>query len=149
MYWTKGSSLIVKADMDGANDAVIVRGSVCNGIAIDYVTSRLYWGDVSRGIKSSDAEGGDVRLMVPLSKTPWGLTVSSRRIYWGYYSSGNSVQSSTKEGQDLKTIFNGKEEIQHMTVVEGSLPVTRRNDCDGQVCSGICVLTPTSFRCLS
>ena len=74
MYWKGDSNLIVKADMDGSNASVIVRGSeaLAPGIAVDPDTSRLYWAEAGSGIKSSDPEGEDVQLILQLSPRPWG-----------------------------------------------------------------------------
>ena len=150
MYWTKYGGSIFKAEMDGTNLVEIVPHlGHPTGIAIDYDSSRLYWVDCSTNkVQSSNLEGTDVELVAQSEGCPWGIAVNSGSIFWGTYTS-KSLQTSDKAGQDVRTLFDGTHGIQHLTVAAPSPVQTRKNHCEGQICSGICVLTADSFSCIA
>ena len=140
------------AEMDGSNVAEIVSGVEEPGdITIDFDSSRLFW--VTRDtnkVQSSNLDGTDVQLVVQLSSgtEPWGIAITDDRLFWGNWGS-ESLQSSDKTGQDIETTYNGTHSIYSLTVAYPNPIQTRRNHCEGQLCSsGICVLNKNSFRCV-
>ena len=137
--------------MDGSDVTVLVSGlQYAMGIVVDYDSSRLYWaGHTTSRIQSSNTAGGDVRTVVqlPASTGPWGLTLHGNKLYWGN-ELAKSLQSSSKTGENVRTLYTAPNSIFHLTMTTRNLTRTRRNDCEGQACSGICVLTGMTFRCL-
>ena len=148
-YATRGS--IKMAQMDGTNVVEIINGlSTAAGVAIDLNSLRLFWSDYNTNkVQSSNLDGTDVQQVaqLPSGSGPWGIAVNKDRLYWGNWDS-KSLQVSTKTGQDLQTLYNGAHNIQHLTVATSNPKQTRPNHCEGQSCSGICVLNKTSFRCI-
>ena len=155
MYWTRYSAgSIYQARMDGYSPGVLVTGLTHPlGLTIDFASRRLYWiEDTIHKMQSSNLSGRDIQPVVQLpdGSYPWGIAVLNGRIYWG--NRGNyKVESATTDGQDLQTLYTEANEIHHLTIVPALDPPTshRKNDCAGQNCSTICVLTPTSYPCLA
>ena len=165
-YWPATvRSSILQADMDGSNCRTIIEmaAGFIPHIAIDHSQLRLFWtNSASRTIKSTNLEGGDEKIVVQLSPSvhhPSGLTFLNDRMYWAENGpvavktrSPASLRSSNKAGQDVRTLSTEeKYTIDDLTFVgPSSLSTTRVNHCEEQDCStNICVLTPTSFRCVA
>ena len=159
MYWTKdgigGTGGIFKADMDGSNVVEIHSGlSWASGIAIDFESLRLFWTDWDRDqVRTSNLDGTDAQPFVQLERDqiPWGIAITSDRVFWGKgFADSESLQSSDKTGQDIKTLYNGTHAIRALTVATPNPAQARPNHCEGQTCSaGICVLSRDSFRCVA
>ena len=137
--------------MDGSNLLTLVTGlNGPAGVTIDFASRKLYWTEYfGNVIQSSSLDGRDIQLVVQLSNAyPYGIAVLNNRIYWG--NSGNrKLQSSTKDGQDVQTLYTETNDIYHLSIVPAvDRPTTRTNDCETRNCSTLCVLTPTSYRCL-
>ena len=154
MYWTRyDAGSIHRAGMDGSNPETLVTGlNHPTGVTIDFALQRLYWAESgSNRIQSSDLDGRDLQLVVQLSNgsVPWGIAVLNDRIYWG--NEGNyRLQSATKDGRDVQTLYTSIKGISQITIVPApDLVNNRTNDCEGRDCSKLCVLTPTSYRCLA
>ena len=155
MYWSRGGRRggIFKAEMDGSNSVQIGHGLTDPaGITIDFVSLRLFWVEYEAHlVRSSDLEGTDVYLVAQLDDRtyPWGIAVSGGRIYWGTWKS-NLLQTSDKTGHDIRTLLHDEHDIMQLTVATANPNQTRRNHCEGQICSiGICVLTKSSSRCIA
>ena len=67
------------------------------------------------------------------------------RLYWGYYDS-NALQSMTHRGTDIRNETVLTAYMRHFTVPMRDAP---KNHCEGRSCDGLCVLTATSFFCVS
>ena len=152
MYWTLyDSGKILQAQMDGTGVNVIVTGlGKPGGIVLDTESGRLFWTEYgSHKIQSSNAAGGELRKVLQLSKDagPWGIILTEGRIYWGNYEN-KTLQSCTKSGNDPRLLYEGPKGINQLTFAAGNVPPNRINDCEGQNCANICVLTSTSFRCV-
>ena len=149
----------MKASMDGTNAVEIVSRSLSGlsdpmGVAIDHWSLKLYWADFDIAkIQSSTLDGQDVQTIVDLpSGIPLlGLAMDEDLIYFSDWDMRSStLMSCNKTGGDMRILCNSSAPIQQPTVVTAvPPPTTRSNDCAGQSCSGICVLMPASFRCLS
>ena len=150
MYWSGGGS-IFKAEMDGSNLVKIVKDlGAPAGIAVDLGALHLFWVDHNTNtVQSSYLNGTSVQLVAQLRYVdkPWGVAVDGDRLFWGNYAS-KSIQTSDRTGQDVRTLYNGTHFIQHLTLGARNPAQTRQNHCEGQTCSGICVLTAKSFRCI-
>ena len=154
MYWPRYSAgSIHKAGMDGSSPVTLVSGlGKPVGVTIDFASRRLYWTESSMNkIQSSDLDGQDVRLVVQLPNysSPRGIAVFNDRIYWGNWGD-MKLHSCNKDGEGLQTLHTETHEIAHITIVPPpDQPAGRRNDCEGRNCSKLCVLSPTSYRCLA
>ena len=153
MYWTRGpAGLIMEAQMDGSD---MIRLIDCNdplGIAIDPDTSRIFWTEQENSrILSSDMNGTDIRTVVtlPRGSSPYGIAIHKNELYWGNWND-RSLQRSSKSGGNVRTLFRGAktENIRHLCTTSRNFLTSRRNHCEGQNCSNICVLTATGFRCI-
>ena len=156
MFWTTSAGSIVRAGMDGSNRVSIAAHTSpsvkeLRGIAIDFQSSRLFWVSANgEKIQSSNMDGGDVQtiLTVPSGSWPVGIGIFGDRIYWTGHNS-KMVKSCTKTGQDVQTLYTGTGSPLHLAIVPEIYPPTvRTNDCEKLSCSKVCVLTPTSSRCL-
>lgn len=140
----------MKAGMDGSSPVRLVTalGEPC-GIVIDFQSLRLYWADlVTQKIQSSNLVGGNIVTLVELQFHPYGIALLNDKLYWGYYMS-TMVQSCSKSGTGISTVYNVTAFTWHLTVPTWNLPRNRIDHCEQHSCSSICVLSPTSFRCLS
>ena len=156
MYWTRygGSdgTTVRKGGMDGSNPTNLVAGSGwANGIQIDFTTRRLYWADRdNKRIQSSNLYGGDVRTIVDqLPAFPSGIALVDDRLYWGSWGSYRIESMSIQNRSDQRVEHTERSAPHHLTVPLRNLPPNRRNHCEGRVCSGVCVLTPSSYTCVS
>ena len=155
MYLAEGhaNGLIKRAGMDGTNLVTFVSPVHSpRGMTLDFHNSRLYWASQdSANVQSCDLEGKDIRTAVQLAagSRPWGFTLFEERIYVGNRAK-NRVESYSKTGVDFRVLFTGSGALFHLVGLPRSdLPRTRANDCENRVCSKVCVLTPTSFSCVS
>ena len=153
MYWTRDSAgSIQRAGMDGSNPLTLVSGlNSPVGVTIDFASRRLYWTEYfGSHIQSSDLDGRDIQLVIQLltGSGPWGIAILNDRIYWGNLGD-NKLQSSTGNGQDIQTLYTETDNIYHVAIVPAvDQPTTRVNDCTGRNCTKLCVLSPSSYRCL-
>ena len=153
MYYTDASTGSIKrAGMDGSNVTTLVTGSTAPwDITIDLKTSRLFWTDYHENtIESSDLEGADRRTVsLALFTYPTGIAVFNDRIFWGEQDSG-FLKSSNMDGNDLILLYGDTHFINGLTLVSDlNRPENRTNHCARNSCSKVCVLTPTSSRCLT
>ena len=155
MYWTNSlepnNVTIFKAGMDGMNKTPLVSGSLRGyGIQIDLETRRLYWADeTNRRIQSSNLDGTDVVTIQQLSGGPFGLALADQRLYWGYRNS-NTVQSSgIQPGAEVRVEYTGTYLTRYFAAPNWNPPKNRTNHCEQVDCSGVCVLTPHSYRCIA
>ena len=157
MYWTGMAGFTVrKGGMDGSNPTTIVPAvttgrAEADAILIDFNARRLYWTHWGHGlIQSSNLDGGDIVTIHERSQKPYGLALVGDRIYWGYWDTSTVLESSSlKPGSEIRVELTGKAVTRLFTVPLWNPPRNRTNNCEGIACSGVCVLTPTSYTCLS
>ena len=148
------STRILKAGMDGASPVTVIPGlNDVYGMIIDYESSRLYWADHgSMKIQSSNLQGGDISTEVLLSANgPYGLGLLHDTIIWGNFHGRALQQRTIGAAANISTLYTGSHFIRHLTIVPPpyNRPPNRKNDCAGQTCSKVCVLTASSFSCVS
>ena len=155
MYWTRRvggghTAIVSKGGMDGFNPTDLLGGSgEVDGIVIDLIGRRLYWSDrTNRRIQSSNLNGGDVMTIHQLQASPYGISLLGQRLYWGHRDFNTVQSSSTQAGSDVRVEVVGKSVARHFTAAVWHSPRHRPNDCKGVSCPGLCVLTPTSYKCL-
>ena len=140
-------SCILKAGTDGSSPAGIVQGAHgAHGIQIDFQYRRLYWTEyLNNRIRSSNLDGGDVVIVVHTLSRPYGIALFGQRVYWGEI---GGVRSSLKSGMEIRDEFTGTGITRHFVVPNSNPPKNRQNHCENRNCSGVCVLSRTSFKCL-
>ena len=159
LYYTRHShssgGSVWTAETDGSNPSEIVRGlRGPRGIVIDLKMSRIYWADeVTKRIQSSDLDGRNSRTVIQLSDGgPIGIALFGDKIFWANW--GNKKLQSVgmkARGTDLRTLHIDTLPLQYLTLAPDIIghPQNRKNHCKGQMCSNICVLTATSFKCVN
>ena len=140
---------VARAGMDGSNNAIIVTGLVQPaGIVLDSASSRLYWADrMAQKIQSSNLDGDDVITIATLAGQPYGIAIVQNRLYWSI-ECVHVIQRSETDGRGIISMYNGTSDIRHFTAPDLNVPSNRTNPCREENCSGVCVLTPTSYACL-
>lgn len=157
IYWSFSSPIgsINRAGMDGSNPVEIIGGlGEPFGITIDFEKSRLYWAEAGYDrIRSSTMEGADIQTVVGwgYGATPYGLTLLQDRLYittWGW----GILYSYSEADRDLSVLYDGNDLglylFQAAAIPRQNLPTDRINHCANANCTGVCVLSPTSFSCL-
>ena len=149
VYYTDyGTDTIHHAGMDGSNPRTLVSTGLDDpwGITIDFQTSKLFWVDFwINKFETSNLQGGD-RRKIASTVHPTGICVANGRIFWGELLSG-ALKSF--DG-NITTLYNGTHAIRGLTLVPDlNLPRNRTNHCEGHSCAKVCVLTPSSSRCLT
>ena len=150
MYMTTHEpSTILKMTMNATKTVQIVRGlEFPRGIAIDYSSSRLFWADQNTNkVQSSNLDGSDVETVkiFPMGTQPYGITLTGENIYVG---NQHSFRVMSKHDYSMRTVWNTYWSCEHLASTSvANRPRTRRNDCEGQSCSGVCVLIEASFGC--
>lgn len=155
MYFTQPvDGSIDRAGMDGSHPSSIVTGlSRPQGITIDFQNSRLYWTCEQEGtaVQSSTLEGSEVKTIVQRPISTWTSRTSGlfgRRVYWTNLRT-RTLESSTLAGKDLRLMHTSPVGLWTLAVAgRVDLPNNRANDCVGQACAKVCVLSPRSFSSL-
>ena len=108
-------------------------------------------------MQSSDLQGHDVNTVVrlPHDSLPVGIGLLGSRIYWTNLRA-KTLESSSKSGQYIQLLHNetstdSASYLHRLAVVpRPDIPIRRRtNSCENQKCAKVCVLTPSSYSCLS
>ena len=87
LYWTDWGTnpKIERADLDGSNRKVLVNSSLRwpNGIAIDYVERKLYWGDAGTDeISCVNLDGTNKQVVLKDLPHVFGLSILEDDIFW-------------------------------------------------------------------
>ena len=109
IYWiSKGSTYsISKMKLDGTKRQVIVSSGMKapNSLAIDLVSSRLYWTDGSN-IQTSDLEGEDISTVYTTSvRRSTAITVYDNTLYWTEWLK-KRIATCTTAGSNEQTLVN-------------------------------------------
>ena len=155
MYWAGNNpGRIVRAHMDGSNVTNLIARELLQpiGIVVDCISSGIFWADCdTHKVQTSDLEGNNISVIgfneVGMD-CPWGIATHDGTVYWTNWSSKKILGSQESGG--VFTVYNGRSSMQHMALAMSTahLPKNRENDCHGRNCSSLCVLTPSSFRCV-
>ena len=141
---------IIKAAMDGSNHTTIVAGwGIAVGITIDTHSSKLYWANYADDeIQSCGLDGSGIETVAKLSSAPLGMAMVDQRLYWGLHNE-KRVESRATTGGNISSFYcDGAGKILQLTSADWSLQVNQTNQCEGQTCVGVCVLSRTNFRCM-
>ena len=108
-YWTDWGSKakIERADLDGSNRKVLVNTSLIwpNGITIDYVERKLYWGDAGTDKISCVSLDGTGRKVV-LSGPPhvFGVSILGDDIYWSDWQLRKLFKANKHDHKQIQVI---------------------------------------------
>lgn len=109
LYWTDWGSnaKIERANLDGTNRIVLVNTSLVwpNGIAIDYVERKLYWGDAGTDKISYIGLDGTNR-QVLLNDLPhvFGVSILGDDIYWTDWQLREVYRANKHDRKKIKVI---------------------------------------------
>ena len=150
----------MRAGMDGTDVVQFLSGlDHPVGVTVDFDESRIYWSEYTgHSISSSSALNSSDVFVVADNETetddgglsvkyPWGIAVHNDYVYWGNFHD-SSLQRCSKWGGEIETLLSDQGHIQQLTTTKWNFRMTRANDCEGTNCGGICVLTPSSYRCV-
>ena len=139
--------------MDGSDPVRLVDTEIGEpiGIAVDFNSSRIVWADSAKNmIQSSNLDGSDLQTVVSLKsdQSPYGIALYGDKIFWSNYGT-KTLQSRDRSGRKVRTVYSGIHPIMGLASVNANEPTgVRQNDCDGQQCPNICVLSRNASRCL-
>ena len=140
---------VLRAGTDGAGATGIVMGSRgAFGVQIDFESRRLYWAEYwENRIRSSNLDGSDLVTLISETFSPYGIAHLGQKIYWGQHFSGE-IRSTSKSGTEIGHEATVGAKMKHLVAPNWNPPRNRVNQCEQQVCLGVCVLSRTSFECL-
>ncbi len=87
LYWTDWGTFakIERAELDGSNRKILVNTTIAwpNGLAIDYVERKLYWGDAKFDqISCINLDGTDRQVILKDLPHVFGVSILGDDIYW-------------------------------------------------------------------
>jgi len=113
MFWTNASfGTVHRGDMDGVASEIIATGDAPYGIALDPVTDKLYWGDVTFAtdlqslIRRSDVDGSNQENLVAYDGEVYdfALDLSAGQMYWNTGDSMGSLYRAMLDGSDVEKL---------------------------------------------
>ena len=150
---------IERSNQDGSSRQVIVETDMVwpNGLAIDYVTNKIYWADGKLStIESADFDGKN-RQVVLKSKAfiqhPFAVDVFEDEIYWSDWAQ-LSVLKTNKFGVSngtVEQVLGPLHSVNDIAIVHtSSQPKEARNRCSNEGCSHLCLPSGGAFgfKCL-
>ena len=123
IYWISKESTysISKMKLDGTGRHVIVSSGmrVPNSLAIDLVSSKLYWADGS-GIQTSDLEGEDISTVYTTSiRRSTAIAVYHNTLYWAEWVK-KRIATCTTAGNNEQTLVNNVIQTTAIHIMDGS-----------------------------
>lgn len=133
--------------MDGTQRKIIIHqaGNV-QGMALDYESERIFWGDrTSQSIKSSDFMGRDERTIVSQDVLdPFGLTLYKEKIFWSDRITKDVEGANKYDGTNRSKIVNHIERVDDLLIYHSSRQ-TQWNTCavNNGDCKHLCFAVPS------
>lgn len=146
MYWTDWGEkpMIAMSNMDGMNAAPFVTEDIHwpNGITLDWPNNRLYWVDAKlRRIESIDFNGENRHTVIEkVLKHPYGIAVFANNIYWSDWDT-KSIQSCNKFNCKERTTVAKDRKIYDIHIYHSAIQPIRKNPCQDNECSHLCLLS--------
>ncbi|XP_044734866.1 low-density lipoprotein receptor-related protein 6 [Chrysoperla carnea] len=149
IYWSEQgeANRITRASMDGTQRKIIIHqaGNV-QGMALDYESERIFWGDrTSQSIKSSDFMGRDERTIVSQDVLdPFGLTLYKEKIFWSDRITKDVEGANKYDGTNRSKIVNHIERVDDLLIYHSSRQ-TQWNTCavNNGDCKHLCFAVPS------
>ncbi|XP_059139258.1 prolow-density lipoprotein receptor-related protein 1-like [Physella acuta] len=144
---------ISRMNMDGTDLRVIVNQRIVwpNGLTIDYVTEKLFWGDGYLDyIGMSDLDGQNFRYIIKDNrKLPhvFALGIFEGLLYWTDWERSSILSAYKFSGSNItrKTYFVQKPMDIHVVHPLRQVPVVDKqglSPCDYKMCTHLCLLRP-------
>ena len=110
LYWSDWGSKpkIERADLDGMNRKVLVNTSIVwpNGIAIDYVERKLYWGDANTDeISCVDLDGTNRQVVLQNLPHVFGVSILGDDIYWTDWQLRKLSKANKHDKKEIQVSF--------------------------------------------
>jgi DNA-binding beta-propeller fold protein YncE len=105
-YWTTGRGIQRGALGNGAPETIIpVTLGVPNGIAIDPVSGKMYWGDTgTRKIQRSNLDGSNIEDLVEVETYDLAIDLAAGKIYW---TTSDTIQRANLDGSNIEELVIG------------------------------------------
>ncbi|XP_064477406.1 very low-density lipoprotein receptor-like isoform X2 [Ornithodoros turicata] len=152
MFWSDWGSAakIERSGMDGSHRAAIVTTDILwpNGLAIDYVTKKLFWADAKLHIIcSSDYDGTNRRVVVssPLAvKHPFSLDVFEDWLYWTDWDLEAINKANKFTGENVTSIIHEVYSPMALHIYHSYKQPEGENYCKhaNGLCSHLCLPAP-------
>ena len=155
--WGNNNPGIIRCELDGANVVRLFNSSVVswpNGIAVDYLTQKIFWVDARRDyIASADFDGQRFKILSEgdLTPHPFALGVFKDYVYFDDWNLQQIVMINKMDGSDRKVILKDIIGAMDLKIVTPELR-DRINSCSDNTtthCSHLCIAKPyDGHRCL-
>lgn len=137
---------ITRAAMDGTQRKVIIhQAGGAQGLAIDYESKRIFWGDrKSQQIKSANFMGTEERIIVPQDiLDPYSLTIYKSTMYWSDRTTKDIASANKQDGTNRTKIVNHIERVDDLLIYHPSRQ-TQWNTCavNNGGCKHLCFAIP-------
>ena len=121
IYWiAKNSGVISKMKLDETKIQEIVSDNTQspNSLAIDFITSRLYWAG-NYTIQTSDLNGGNRSIYMTMSRRPTALSLYGDILYWAEWANNRTVMYSTSN-MNISTLVDNVIETAAIYILDRS-----------------------------
>ncbi|XP_031780788.1 vitellogenin receptor isoform X1 [Nasonia vitripennis] len=150
--YEKPSSEIVRSDLMGANQKVIVRDNlgIISGLTIDYHRSILYWSDkYLNSIEGVDFDGKNRKAIVAdLTTKPIGLFFYEDSLYWKIEGIGVLKRRHLYGNMDSEWISMGSKNSRLFVVSQISRQPDGPNKCKDRGCEHMCIMHKNESTCI-
>ncbi|XP_039615538.1 low-density lipoprotein receptor-related protein 2 isoform X1 [Polypterus senegalus] len=148
MYWSEigADPQIEQAGMDGSSRKVLLSKGLGwpISLALDFITSRLYWSDDKlKSIGSVKLDGTDFKLMqLEESPSPFSLSVFEGFLYWSDTKKRVIQRADKSTGKNRKTLLKRLGQPFGLKVMHEILQPVLPNPCQKLECSHVCLIGP-------
>uniref|UniRef100_A0A8C4S481 Low-density lipoprotein receptor-related protein 2-like n=1 Tax=Erpetoichthys calabaricus TaxID=27687 RepID=A0A8C4S481_ERPCA len=148
MYWSEigADPQIEQAGMDGSSRKVLLSKGLGwpISLALDFITSRLYWSDDKlKSIGSVKLDGTDFKLMqLEESPSPLSLSVFEGFLYWSDTKKRVIQRADKSTGKNRKTLLKRLGQPFGLKIMHEVLQPVLPNPCQKLECSHICLTGP-------
>ncbi|CAG2178352.1 unnamed protein product, partial [Oppiella nova] len=145
--WGNTRPGIIRCELDGENVKVLFNETVVswpNGIAVDYLTNKIYWVDAKRDyIASADFEGHHLTYISEGDSTPhpFALGVFKNYIYFDDWNLQQIILMNKNDGSDRRVILSEIAGAMDLKIVTPQLRDSVNSCSDNKTsnCSHLCV----------
>lgn len=164
VFWTDWgpNAKIERAYMDGQERKVITNEGIFwpNGLALDYVTDRLFWADAKHHVIESSALDGSDRKKVMSANLPhpFALTIFEDNMFWTDWRTKSISTANKVTGKGYHHVHNDLHFPMDLHSFHASRQPTYQNKCrdsksglsrigKANGCSHLCLPTKNGRRC--
>lgn len=157
MVWSDWGDVpkIERALQDGSERVTLVKDDIIwpNGLAVDYMTKRIYWLDAKlHTLNSIDYKGARRQVVLrsdQFIKHPFALDVFEDFVYWSDWELESVLKTNKFGGNNgsVDTVINGVYSVMDVRVVHPYVQPHAINRCQLAKCSHLCLPKGSTFRC--